>query len=185
VVHDDRLDDLQEADQLEPVQALGAGLVAVHVGQPRIDGRVGRGSDRRCGQTGRTRGPRASSCWSKTPSARPDPGRGCTARRERVGSRPAGPARCSRTSRTSGAAGRRTAHGCARRTGPGTRPPPAARSSSTSARTGAASTCWTTLWTWNTSRGEPKRVHAVFAADTAGHSNAPTLGPLDSPRQAV
>ena len=41
VVDGDGLGDLQEPDQLEPVQALGAGLVAVHLGQPGVDGRVG------------------------------------------------------------------------------------------------------------------------------------------------
>ena len=35
------LGDLQEPDQLEPVQALGAGLVAVDLRQPRVDSRVG------------------------------------------------------------------------------------------------------------------------------------------------
>jgi hypothetical protein len=36
------LGDLEEPDQLEPVQALGAGLVLVDLWQPGIDGRVGR-----------------------------------------------------------------------------------------------------------------------------------------------
>ncbi len=35
------LGDLEEPDQLEPVQALGAGLVAVNLWQPRLDSRVG------------------------------------------------------------------------------------------------------------------------------------------------
>lgn len=30
--------DLQEPDQLEPVQALGAGLVGVHLGEAGVDG---------------------------------------------------------------------------------------------------------------------------------------------------
>ena len=42
VVDGDGLGDLEEPDQLEPVQALGAGLVAVDLRQPRVDGRVGR-----------------------------------------------------------------------------------------------------------------------------------------------
>ena len=41
VVDGDGLGDLQEPDQLEPVQALGAGLVAVDLRQPGVDGRVG------------------------------------------------------------------------------------------------------------------------------------------------
>ena len=61
VVDGDGLGDLEEPDQLEPVQALGAGLVGMDLGQPGVDGRVGWGSVRRCGRTGRTRGPRA---WS-------------------------------------------------------------------------------------------------------------------------
>jgi hypothetical protein len=35
------LGDLKEADQLEPVEALGSGLVAVDLGKPRVDGGVG------------------------------------------------------------------------------------------------------------------------------------------------
>src|SRR5674476_1238181 len=35
------LGDLEEPDQFEPVQSLGAGLVAVDLRQPRVDGRVG------------------------------------------------------------------------------------------------------------------------------------------------
>ena len=35
------LGDLEEPDQLEPVQALGAGLVAVDLRQPRVNRRVG------------------------------------------------------------------------------------------------------------------------------------------------
>ena len=41
VVDGDGLGDLEEPDQLEPVQALGAGLVAVDLRQPGVDGRVG------------------------------------------------------------------------------------------------------------------------------------------------
>ena len=41
VVDGDGLGDLQEPDQLEPVQPLGAGLVALHLRQPRVDRRVG------------------------------------------------------------------------------------------------------------------------------------------------
>ncbi|WP_041307246.1 hypothetical protein [Intrasporangium calvum] len=37
VVHGDGLGDLQEPDQLEPVQALDAGLVAVDFRQPSVD----------------------------------------------------------------------------------------------------------------------------------------------------
>jgi len=41
VVDGDGLGDLQEPDQLEPVRALGTGLVAVDLRQPRVDDRVG------------------------------------------------------------------------------------------------------------------------------------------------
>ena len=41
VVDGDGLGDLEEPDQLEPVQALGAGLVGVDLGQPCVDGGVG------------------------------------------------------------------------------------------------------------------------------------------------
>jgi hypothetical protein len=41
VVDGDGLGDLQEPDQLEPVQALGAGLVTVDLRQPGVHGRVG------------------------------------------------------------------------------------------------------------------------------------------------
>jgi len=41
VVDADGLGYLEEPDQLEPVQSLGAGLVAMHLRQPRVDGRVG------------------------------------------------------------------------------------------------------------------------------------------------
>jgi hypothetical protein len=34
--------DLEKPDQLEPVQALGAGLVTVHLRQPSVDGGIGR-----------------------------------------------------------------------------------------------------------------------------------------------
>jgi hypothetical protein len=40
VVHADGLRNLEEPDQLEPVQALGAGLVAVDLQQPRVHRRV-------------------------------------------------------------------------------------------------------------------------------------------------
>jgi hypothetical protein len=40
VVHGDGLCDLEEPDQLEPVQALGTCLVLVDLGQPSVDGRV-------------------------------------------------------------------------------------------------------------------------------------------------
>jgi hypothetical protein len=43
VVDGDGLGDLEEADQLKAVQAVGAGLVVVHLGQPGVDGGVGRG----------------------------------------------------------------------------------------------------------------------------------------------
>jgi hypothetical protein len=39
VVDGQGLGDLQEPDQLEPVQPLGAGLVASHLRQPGVDGR--------------------------------------------------------------------------------------------------------------------------------------------------
>jgi hypothetical protein len=39
VVHGQRLGDLQEPDQLEPVQALGAGVVGVDPRQPGVDDR--------------------------------------------------------------------------------------------------------------------------------------------------
>ena len=42
VVDADGLGDLQEPDQLKPVQALGAGLVALHLRQPGVHGGVGR-----------------------------------------------------------------------------------------------------------------------------------------------
>jgi hypothetical protein len=41
VVDGEGLGDLEEPDQLEPVKYLGAGLVAVHLRQPRVDSRVG------------------------------------------------------------------------------------------------------------------------------------------------
>jgi hypothetical protein len=41
VVDGQGLGDLEEPDQLEPVQSLGAGLVAVDLRQPRVDSRVG------------------------------------------------------------------------------------------------------------------------------------------------
>jgi hypothetical protein len=37
----DRLGDLLEPDQLQPVESLGARFVAVHLRQPRVDGGVG------------------------------------------------------------------------------------------------------------------------------------------------
>ena len=42
VVDGDGLGDLQEPDQLEPVQALGAGLIGMDLGQSGVDGGVGR-----------------------------------------------------------------------------------------------------------------------------------------------
>jgi hypothetical protein len=114
-------------------------------------------------------------------SGRPRPDRGCTARRDRAESRPAGPARCPHTTRTSGATGRTTTHGCARYIRPRTRPPPAAQRSSTSAGTAEAAT-W---WTWNTSRDDPQPGQAGLAADTARHPIPPTPTPLDPHRQAV
>ena len=42
MVDGDRLGDLEEADQLQPVQALGAGLVTMDFRQPGVHGRVGR-----------------------------------------------------------------------------------------------------------------------------------------------
>ncbi len=41
VVHRQSLGNLEEADELKPVQCLGAGLVGVDLGQPGVDGRVG------------------------------------------------------------------------------------------------------------------------------------------------
>lgn len=41
MVHGDGLGDLEEPDELEPVQALGAGLVSVDLGQPGVDDGVG------------------------------------------------------------------------------------------------------------------------------------------------
>ncbi len=41
VVHADGLGDLEETDQLQPVQALGARLVSVDLRQPRIHRGVG------------------------------------------------------------------------------------------------------------------------------------------------
>ena len=40
MVDADGLGDLEESDQLEPVQALGAGLVAVDLGEACVDGWV-------------------------------------------------------------------------------------------------------------------------------------------------
>ena len=40
VVHGDGLGDLEEPDQLQPVQALGAGLIGVDLGQACVHGRV-------------------------------------------------------------------------------------------------------------------------------------------------
>ena len=42
VVDTERLGHLEEPDQLEPVQALGAGLVTMDLRQPCVDGGVGR-----------------------------------------------------------------------------------------------------------------------------------------------
>jgi hypothetical protein len=42
VVDRDGLGDLQEPDQLQPVESLGAGLVGVDLGQPSINGRIAR-----------------------------------------------------------------------------------------------------------------------------------------------
>jgi hypothetical protein len=41
MVDADGLGDVEESDQLEPVQALGAGLVAVDLGEACVDGWVG------------------------------------------------------------------------------------------------------------------------------------------------
>ena len=41
VVHGRGLGDLEEADELEPVEALGAGLIGVDPRQSGVDGRVG------------------------------------------------------------------------------------------------------------------------------------------------
>lgn len=41
MVHGQGLGDLQESDELEPVESLGAGLVGVDLGQSGVDGRVG------------------------------------------------------------------------------------------------------------------------------------------------
>ena len=41
MVHGQRLGDLKEADQLEPVQTLGAGLIGMDLRQPGVHGRVG------------------------------------------------------------------------------------------------------------------------------------------------
>jgi hypothetical protein len=40
MVHAESLGDFQEPDQLEPVETLGAGLVAVYLGQPGVDGGI-------------------------------------------------------------------------------------------------------------------------------------------------
>ena len=42
VVHADRLRDLEDPDQLEPIETLGACLVLVDLRDPGVDGRVGR-----------------------------------------------------------------------------------------------------------------------------------------------
>jgi hypothetical protein len=67
VVDGDGLGDLQEADQLEPVEAVGPGLVGVHLRQPRVDGGVGRDQAVDVGEPEEPADPRASSCWSTTP----------------------------------------------------------------------------------------------------------------------
>jgi hypothetical protein len=41
VVHGQGLGGLKEADQLEPVQSLGAGLIGVHLRKAGVDGGVG------------------------------------------------------------------------------------------------------------------------------------------------
>lgn len=43
MVDGDGLGDLQESDELEPIEALGASLVGMDLRQSRIHGRVGRG----------------------------------------------------------------------------------------------------------------------------------------------
>ena len=62
VVDGDGLGDLEEPDQLEPVQALGAGLVAVDLRQPGVDGRVGGDEPVDVGEPEEPADARASSC---------------------------------------------------------------------------------------------------------------------------
>lgn len=61
VMNGEYLGDLKEPDQFEPIQALGAGLVAVDLGQDVHTPQGRRRWCRRCGRSGRTRGHRASS----------------------------------------------------------------------------------------------------------------------------
>ena len=149
MVHGQGLGDLEEPDQLEPVQALGAGLVAVDLRQACVDGRVGgdeavdvgepevaadgvhRGDD---GGVHQPRLAEVADVELDVGSLDPDQ------RVQSVGLAPGEP-----PSR----AGSCTGGGCARRTGPGRRPPPAGRSTSSLARRAAA---WS--WTWVTSRGD-------------------------------
>ena len=62
VVHADGLGDLQEPGQLESVQALGAGLVAVDPGQPGVDGWIGGDQSVDVREVEGTPESRASSC---------------------------------------------------------------------------------------------------------------------------
>ena len=142
VVNRDRLGYLEEPDQLEPVQALGAGLVAVDLRQPAVDGRV-RGDDpvdvgeaeesmyavhhrHDCGVH--------QAAFAETTDVELHVGAGC---------RSGGRARCPRTRRTTPAAGRRTRRGCARSSEPSRTPPQAARSTSSPARTATGWKDWT------------------------------------------
>ena len=61
MVDADGLGDLEEADQLEPVQSLGPGLVAVDLGEPGVDSRVGGDEPVDVGEPEEARGRRASS----------------------------------------------------------------------------------------------------------------------------
>ena len=87
VVDADGLGDLEEPDRLQPIQTLGAGLVAVDLRQSGRTRRDRRGSCRRCWRTGSIPGLRASSCSPRSPSGRPRRAGECRARRELAGSR--------------------------------------------------------------------------------------------------
>jgi hypothetical protein len=89
----------------------------------------------RCGQTGSSRGRRASSRRPRSPLALGRRAGGCRARHGLAGSRPGDPRRWSRTRRTTASVGRHTGRGYGRSSGPSRTPPPVARSTSMMAGT--------------------------------------------------
>ena len=140
VVHGDGLGDLEEPDQLEAVQALGARLILVDLGEPGVDGRVAgdqavdvgepeeaphrvhRGVDRGRHQPG----------LAEVADVELDVG--ALDADQRIHAVDFAP------SRTSGGAGRRTTSGCGRSIGPSTKRPPAVAGSSGLAGTAEAPT---------------------------------------------